>query len=340
MRRLVSVAVVVVLSWVMLAAGGGGAGATTPGTNGQVAFSRYDPELGDSVTYVANPDGTGQWELLPGYTSGSPYWSPDGRYVAVVSGLDNECPPTCTGNTVVIDAATRSVDRVLPSVGFPAVSTFCSIWSPDGTRFLCDGENDEDQSVNGVYSIRSSDGQDLVRITAPADGDDLPIDYSPDGGRIVYGHTGPFHTCDGTSALYVVNVDGTDNHRITPWGFCDDDGSWSPDGSRIAFVTSGSANAGGRSGGSNGAVFTVRPDGSGLTRIALPDPSGGRGRTYAGDVRWSPDGSRIIFLLGVRTDSGFHEGIATAAVDGTDVRWVTTSPTFDHQPDWGTHPVS
>jgi Tol biopolymer transport system component len=77
-----------------------------------------------------------------------------------------------------------------------------------------------------------------------------------------------------------------------------------------------------------------------LTRIPLSQvPGASIGRTFAGDVCWSPDGSRLVFLLAVRTStSDFQEGIATASADGTDVRWVTTSPTFDNQPDWGTHP--
>jgi Tol biopolymer transport system component len=336
MSRALSVTLVVALSWSMVAVGSGGAGASPSAVAGQVAFSRYDPAFDDSVTLVVNPDGTGLWELLPGYSSSAPHWSPDGRFVAVVSGLGNQCPPTCTGNTVVIDATTHEVNRVLPDAGFPAVSTFCSIWSPDGSRFLCEGVNDDDSSPNGLYSI-SSDGQDLQRITSAAGGDDIPIDYSPDGNRIVYGHFG--QGCDKTSALFVVNADGTDRHRITPWGFCDDAGSWSPDGSRIAFATTGHETPSG-GGGSHGALFTVRPDGSGLTRIPLPEAPDGQGRTYAGDVDWSPDGSKIVFFVGTRTASGFREGIATANADGTDVRWVTTSATFDHQADWGTHPAS
>ena len=118
-------------------------------------------------------------------------------------------------------------------------------------------------------------------------------------------------------------------HRISPWGSCDDDGSWSPDGSRIAFVVD------------SGFIFSVHPDGSGLAQIPLSNvPGASNSRSFAGDVSWSPDGTHMVLLLGVRTGKGsFREGIATANGDGTDVQWTTTSPTFDNQPDWGPQPT-
>lgn len=317
------------------------AAAKVPGPNGQIVFSRFDPTFQDDATYTMNPDGSDVQPLFPAFASNSPHWSPDGTQVAVVSGLGAPCPPTCSGNTVIINPDTQSY-RVLTPPAFPAVGTFCSIWSPDASHFACDGENDDDASVNGVYTIRSSDGGGFTRITNAGGGADIPIDYSPDGTQIVYGHTGPFHTCDGTSALYVVNADGSGSpKRITPFGFCDDDGSWSPDGNWIVFEQSPVTRNGFRFA-HGGNVFVVRPDGTGLAQIPL---AAGR-RAFAGDVSWSPDGKKIAFLSFTPTSapaggprSSFQEGIATGNADGSDVRQLTTpSPTFDHQADWGPHP--
>jgi len=56
----------------------------------------------------------------------------------------------------------------------------------------------------------------------------------------------------------------------------------------------------------------------------------------AGDVVWSPNGKKISFLLCTSTSAGTErEGIATANIDGTEVHWVTDSPSFDHEADWG-----
>jgi TolB protein len=160
----------------------------------------------------------------------------------------------------------------------------------------------------------------LTRITV-ADGGmtDSPMAWSPDGLKIVFGRFQQGN-CTNRSAIYVVNVDGTGLHRITPWGFCDGEGSWSPDGTRIAFVKD------------DGNIFTVHPDGTGLAQLPLATGS----RAYAGDVAWSPDGARIVFILTLQTGAhSFQSGLGTANADGTNVRQITVSPTFDHQADWG-----
>jgi Tol biopolymer transport system component len=298
--------------------------AKAPGPNGRIAFARFDPVVQDDVTYTANPDGSHMQRLLPGFASGMPHWSPDGTAIAVASSLGIPC---CKFpySAVIVNPDTGRF-RTLPMQD-PNVTTFCQIWSPDATRLACDGENDSNVSVNGVYTIRSSDGGGLTRITNARGGDDLPIDYSPNGQQLVFAHTAPFHTCDKKSALYVVNVDGTGLHQITPRGFCDDDGSWSPDGAEIAFEHRGS-------------LFVVHPDGTGLAKIPLAV----RSRSFAGDFSWSPDGTKISFLLFTQTGARtFQEGIATANANGSDVHQLTGTPTSvnccDHQSDWGPHPL-
>jgi hypothetical protein len=49
---------------------------------------------------------------------------------------------------------------------------------------------------------------------------------------------------------------------------------------------------------------------------------------------------KIVFLLFTRTGPrSFQQGVATANADSSDVQQVTNSPTFDHQADWGLHPL-
>jgi Tol biopolymer transport system component len=300
------------------------AAAKVPGQNGRIAFDRYDPATDENVTYTANPDGSDVQRLLPDYLSANPNWSPDGTEVAVVSGLDTQCPPSCAGNTVIVDPDTGDY-RVLEPQGLPDVYTYCSLWSPDATRFACEGGNEDDPDANGIYTIRSSDGGGLTRLTNAGGGWDIPLDYSPEGTQIVFGRFDvPGRAPNANSALFVVSVDGGSARRITPWGFADNRGSWSPDGTKIAFEHRGS-------------LFVVHPDGSGLAKVPLAVGS----RAFAGDYAWSPDGTRIVFLLtrqvGPQT---FEEGIATAKTDGSDVQLVTSSPTFDHQADWGSHPLT
>ncbi len=301
----------------------GPAHAKISGPNGRIAFSRDYPTFGAATaTYTMNSDGSDVRPLFTPYSSGSPHWSPDGSQVAVTSGLGGPCDPAaCTGNTVIINPDTGRY-RTLPPQDYPALGTWCSIWSPDGAHFACEGGNDSNTAVNGIYTIRSSDGGGLTQITSNPGGHDTPIDYSPDGSQIVFDRMDPSRTAQRNEALFVVNLDGTSLRQITPWGFSDDDGSWSPDGTQIAFEHRGS-------------LFVVHPDGTGLTKIPLATA------WFAGDFAWSPDGTKIVFLIGIH-QTGPHalEGIATANADGTNVQQVTITPTFDHQADWGPHPLT
>jgi Tol biopolymer transport system component len=300
--------------------------ATTTPSNGRIVFSRFDPEADANFTYIRDADGSVR-RLFPAHPSDSPDWSPDGTHVAVIADLGQPCPPTCTGNTVIIEPSDGSW-RALPPAGMPEVPTGCSLWSPDGTLFACESENDDDPRVNGIYVVRSSDGGGLRRVTDAGGMDDVPIAWSPDGSELAFGRT-DLGNCSNRSAIYVVNLDGTDEHRITPWGFCDNHGDWSADGRWIVFVKQGP-----------NSIYLVHPDGRGLAKLTLAIP----GRVYAGDVSWSPDGTKLVMLLFAPSGNAndyrddYQEGIATANADGSHLRFVTVSPTFDHEPDWGARP--
>ena len=86
--------------------------------------------------------------------------------------------------------------------------------------------------LNGVYTVRSSDGGDLQRVTSDPGGDDCPSDYSPNGKRLVFTRSN-----ETTYAIYTVKLDGSGLQQITPAGmnfdFCN--GSWSPQGNEILF---------------------------------------------------------------------------------------------------------
>jgi Tol biopolymer transport system component len=296
--------------------------AKVPGPNGMIVFTRTDFNAQTDNTYIVNPDGSHLQALLPGIHTSGAHWSPDGSKLALLD-EDTPCPP-CS-STIILNPDTGKY-RVLSPPALPDTGFGCSLWSPDGSHFACAGESDANPSVNGVYTIRTKDGGGLTRITDAGGGGlmDIPIDYSPDGKQLVFGRdSSADHSCTTRSALYVVNVDGSGLHRITPWGFCDDDGSWSPDGTEIAFA-SGPCCA-------PSFIYLVHPDGKGLTQLPVKAPVGG----FA-DISWSPDGSKLAFSFGGPSTQG---GIFTANADGTDLQRVTTSSLFDHEADWGPHPI-
>ena len=288
-------------------------GAKAPGANGEVVFSRKVPALNDVATFVVNADGSNVRRLFPG-ASGAPHWSPDGSTVALTAG----------GNASVLVNPDTGSYRVLKRPDPSLDLTACFVWSPDAKRLACDGQSNSDPSRNGLYTILAATGQGLTRVTAITGGEDYPFDYSPDGTKIVFSRLDPGRPDNANDALFVVNVDGSGLHQITPWGFPDrdDGGSWSPDGSRILFSGIGES----------GSLYTVHPDGGSLTKVPLSIAS-----SLAHDPGWSPDGTRIVFNLFDQTTQ--QQGLYTANPDGTNLRRLTRSPTFDGFPDWGSHPA-
>ena len=112
------------------------------------------------------------------------------------------------------------------------------------------------------------------------------------------------------SSVWVVAATGGKRRRLTHCDSCTGLGPvWSPNGHVILFTRAT------RRPGTSG-VYTIRPDGSGLTRIL----SGGS------DLEWSPDGRRIVF------DSGSHS-IAVAHADGSRVH-VLFSGAGPGTPSW------
>lgn len=329
MRRLVVFVTVLAMTLLVLVVATAPVQAKVPGPNGQIVFARSDPAIDENRLYTVNPDGTHEHQLLPG-DAGLPYWSPDGSQILLTI--------CCPARPATINAD-GSGFKLLDVPGLPQDADMgCRAWSPDGARLLCQIIRFEgDTSLNGIYTIRSSDGGDLTRLTVnpyPPEGEfgggDIPGDYSPDGSQFVFMRAKPGADPNARhqrGALFVENSDGTGLHQITPYGLPNshDDAaeSWSRDGREILFASA------------HGSLFVVHPDGTGVR--AIPLDTGG-GFSYAFAPGWSPDGTHMVFSLFL--DKTGQEDIYTALSDGTDLVNVTDTPDFEHSADWGQHPFA
>jgi Tol biopolymer transport system component len=328
MKRLIAAVAAVTMMLLGLVAVTGPVQAKVPGPNGQIAFGRDDGQI-----FIANPDGAKENELTLPYPAFNPVWSPDGGTLLI-----SVFSPDLPIRPVTIDPDGSSLTLLVVPEAPADMDIVCRAWSPDGTRLLCQGQIFEgDHSLDGIYSIRASDGGNLTRLTVnpyPPTGEfgggDLPGDYSPDGARFVFMRAKPGADPNARhqrGALFVANADGTGLRQITPYGLANshDNGipHWSPDGTEILFASE------------HGSLYVVHPDGAGLR--AIPLDTGG-GFSFAFSPGWSPDGASIVFSLFL--DTAGQEDIYTAGSDGSDLVQVTDTADFEDSADWGPHPLA
>ena len=328
MRRIGALMSVVGLVLLGLVALTGPAQAKVAGPNGQIAFGRDDGQI-----FITNPDGTNEHELKLPYPAFGPVWSPDGTKL-----LLNVFAPNLPLRPVTVDPDGSGLNLLTVPQAPSDMDLRCLAWSPNSARLLCQGQIFEgDHSLDGIYTIRASDGGGLTRLTVnpyPPTGEfgggDIPGDFSPDGQQFVFMRAKPGADPNARhqrGALFVENTDGTGLRRIMPYGLPNshDNGvpRWSPDGTEILFA------------GAKGSLFVVHADGTGVRAIPLET---GRGYSYAVSPGWSPDGTSILFNLFLATTGQLD--LYTARSDGSDVTKVADAPNFEDNADWGPHPSS
>jgi TolB protein len=114
------------------------------------------------------------------------------------------------------------------------------------------------------------------------------------------------------SEIWVMNVDGSDQRRLTSVGSGEFRPQWSPDGRRLAYMVwdySGCTPTSG-SGCAVPDVWTVDADGSGQRKVL----------DGAFQPRWSPDGSRLLVQRYEANPDLATLGVYVASSDGTGAR--------------------
>jgi Tol biopolymer transport system component len=304
-----------------MAAVASSAGATTAAANGKIAFTSHDIETDSFRCFTINPDGTDEHQIGTGEV-GCGTWSPNSSKLLVqVNPVGFARPATANP-----DGSDFTVLDQYPNL---KQTLSCKFWSADSTRFLCNSAEDGKLSDDGLYTLRSSDGGGLMRVTTtPKGSEDDALGYSPDGSRILFSRIGSNDFGD----IYVVNPDGTGLLRLNPPRLqlgaadcCRPAADWSPDGSQVAFAAFWKPNI---AHARRTALFVVNADGTGLRRIT---PFGLGARDGA---RWSPDGQLIAFnTLFIR---GGSPQIWVVHPDGTGLTELTlpTHRDYSYEPVW------
>ena len=121
----------------------------------------------------------------------------------------------------------------------------------------------------------------------------------------------------GNHDVFLMDLDGSNQIRLTNNLAYDDQPKWSPDGTKIAFMSDRDGNF---------EIYTMNADGSGQTRIT---------NNFAADgfPAWSHDGTKIAFVRGdLRNPSTFEIFVMNA--NGSNQIQLTNDSVIDGVPSW------
>jgi Tol biopolymer transport system component len=235
-------------------------------------------------------------------------------------------------------------------------------WSPDGQRIAYTNWSGRDNDID-IYTT-NVDGSGRQRLTRNPAHDSVAPTWSPDGRTIAFtrnvvGRKNGRLSFE--SDVYLIDADGGGERNLTQDGMSGG-AVWSPDGQRIAFMSSRDRDPGvyvmsadggeprlltrepgllvdwsplgkillvrgvgrGHGGPAMSYIYVVNADGSGLRRL-----------TRMAQVNfslpvWSPDGKKILFTSD--RDGDFEVYVMNA--DGSGQRNLTRNPAHDSAPTW------
>lgn len=268
---------------------------TVPPPTSAVSIAFYAVRDGQVDIFTISPGGgklTNITDDLP--ADSDPKWSPDGRRIVFDSRREDG------QRNIWIYEFDGTYNRLTNDTG--ATNAFPT-WSPDGQHiaYVHNGE---------IWVMNSIDGKDAHPLTTGAD-DSRPSWGA--SGQILYHRTTP-----GNHEIWAVPADGSAGAEvlipIAAGGGRQP--SWSPDGSKIAYVR----------------LL------QGVLRIVVANASGRSGRTITTGSpcpcqfpTWSPDGKRIAFSAGTSK----KEQIYVVSASGGTPKRITDGQGQNLAPGWG-----
>jgi TolB protein len=271
-------------------------------TNGQIAFT--SDQDGNREIYVINIDGSNDQDLTNNPADDEmPRWSSDGERIAFVSDRD--------GNSEIYTMRANGSEQT--NLTDTAAFDTNPIWSADGNQIAFISDRDGEWAIYTMYA----DGARPTRLnvdympfwiptcsTSPRDFGWL----SPDGKQVTFVRD---------RDIYLADIEETHQIQLTQNASSNWCPVWSPNGARIAFLSTRDTNM---------KLYIMNADGTQQTRMTHDTSKSERSFT------WSLDGTRIAFVAYhgyLNTDiyvmnadgSGLTSLIETPATSEDEISW-------------------
>jgi len=314
-------------------------------TNGRIAWVEWVYPDGGLSILTAAPDGSDVRQVTSpdpaaGVFDSHPAWTEDGSAIVFERDMDVQdvsflyrIDADGGGLKALGDCTNLCLGNVFPAAGPDGRIAYIKFIGP----VLPSGE-----ATSGGIWIMNANGTHEVQVTQknlPTGSEDRKPTWSPDGKRLAF--TRMNNSTDepyGRQAIFVTNVDGSEQQRLTPWQMDANSADWSPDGQLILFTSHEDPFTGPTV---SEHLYTMRPDGSDMKRVVpagLADPDDGNGR-------FSPDGKKIIFVHTKITRNFYDWWLYEMNLDGSNVTLVRHNEAYGignggqyvDNPTWGTH---
>jgi TolB protein len=209
-----------------------------------VVFARH---LGDAIELYRLTLNSGRIERLTqfGAATVEPRISPDGRRLAFVSSMGSgyfsvfvaDLSADGLGEERAVIGGERST-RSRYYYG-PIDHAISPAWTPDGQRLIVISNHDVSWGTGDIWSVRASEPSERRRLHVEETNWEARPDVAPDGSRILYSsyHGRQWHQ------LWLTTADGAPPLPLTFGDFDRRNPRWSPQGTRILYISNEGTNS-------------------------------------------------------------------------------------------------